>query len=367
MRWKTLLKKCPAVIFCSFLAVYSFAGNSGFLVSGGQLVPTVKTDIELKSEVLSITLTDRGYTDIDVYYEFFNPGTSIMFKVYFEAKGGDGYKVKSTEDSHPFISDFNVIVNGARQTCRTKLIQENGFREIASVEECRDIPFSFGYFFTACFKPGDNTVHHTYRIKNSGSEFNTFHIPYMLTPAMKWGNKCIGEFTLLINSVTTAKHFCIDNAPFRTLDFHIAGGDGKTRQTCFSGRKVTEVCIRNASAIWKAENFKPASEMDIYSADWMVTDNFSRILTEGLFYDRAIPGYQPTDNLSKTEIKILRSLPFASRGMVFSDSELNKFFNGIWWYMPDPDWKKSTKGFTPEEKKMLSKTESAGIPHPNNR
>ena len=45
--------------------------------------------------------------------------------------------------------------------------------------------------------------------------------------------------------------------------------------------------------------------------------------------------------------RVLRNLPYAHRGHVFKDARLKKFFESLWWYMPDPAYKDSTDDFTP--------------------
>jgi hypothetical protein len=32
---------------------------------------------------------------------------------------------------------------------------------------------------------------------------------------------------------------------------------------------------------------------------------------------------------------------------VFRDKRLREYFEGLWWYMPDPDYKDDTSDFTP--------------------
>ena len=60
------------------LCVFSARANDGtYYTSGNQLVPLQETDIRVRKEVLTITLMDNGYARVDVWYDFWNPGTSV--------------------------------------------------------------------------------------------------------------------------------------------------------------------------------------------------------------------------------------------------------------------------------------------------
>lgn len=49
------------------------ANDSAYFTSGNQLIPLGETNISVKKEILSITIGDDSYADVDVYYEFYNP------------------------------------------------------------------------------------------------------------------------------------------------------------------------------------------------------------------------------------------------------------------------------------------------------
>ena len=53
------------------------------------------------------------------------------------------------------------------------------------------------------------------------------------------------------------------------------------------------------------------------------------------------------------EKKILNNLPYANRGLVFQDKELQAFFEKQWWYMPDLSYKASADDFTEFDKELL--------------
>jgi hypothetical protein len=51
--------------------------------------------------------------------------------------------------------------------------------------------------------------------------------------------------------------------------------------------------------------------------------------------------------------RILRNLPYASRGYVFKDQKLAAYFKSLWWYMPDPNWVQRTADFTEQERELI--------------
>ena len=56
------------------IASVSMMANDGtYYTSGNQLIPLQETSISVKKEILTISLRDNGYADVDVYYEFYNP------------------------------------------------------------------------------------------------------------------------------------------------------------------------------------------------------------------------------------------------------------------------------------------------------
>ena len=52
--------------------------------------------------------------------------------------------------------------------------------------------------------------------------------------------------------------------------------------------------------------------------------------------------------------RIIRNLPYASRGYVFKDASLRAYFISQWWYMPDASWNGSTDDFLPNEWKLIN-------------
>lgn len=371
MKNKTRLATAIAIIFSAL----SVSANDGvYYATGNQLVPIHETDIAVTKEVLTISLCDDGYARVDVQYEFMNNGEDKTVEMGFEAQPpyNAEYEI-STDGKHPSIKDFTVTLNGSRLDYRNAIVN-SGFDE-----DCDFVPidlkkydlkesessalydpqtneyvhFAYAYYFTAHFKKGLNTVHHTYRYEMSCGVGRTFEVDYWLRPAMRWANRQIDDFTLRIKADNTAKHFIIADSLFASSPFRVTEGTGKIRKNDF-GYETTydEIVLRNGTVEWHATNFKPIDDLNISSAD--IRTSFNENYSFSYFYDRSST-YVPSWNDQAIDKRILRNMPYAHRGYVFKDAKLQKYFNKLWWYMPDPQWKASTDDFTPSELERIEK------------
>jgi len=367
------------------LAALTAWGNDGvFCVNGNHLVPVEETDIALTREVLTISLGDDGYASVDVQYELTNNGREKIVTMGFEAEAPYNDDVPfSPQGIHPYISDFTVEMNGEElsymnavvktqydSVCdfrplnlkRWKAYGETKMRDGENLPHnallydiSRDslISFSYAYYFVARFREGRNVIHHTYRYRMSWGVGRTFEVPYWLMPAMRWANRQIDDFTLRIRAPHTAKHFFVEDSVFADASFAVTEGAGKIRKTKTYGDLYVEMALRDGSVEWHARNFRPKANMTVQSAERLHYDDFKL----GTFYDRS-EGYMPGSYMIepdkvKEQQRILTNLPYASRGYVFKDKKLRKYFSQFWWYMPDPSWQPDTSDFTPREWKLV--------------
>ena len=106
------MKKCLSLAVV-LIVVLSAPANDGVLyVNGNHLVPVQETDIALTKEVLTISLCDDGYAQVDVQYVLTNRGQEKTVTMGFEA--GAPYNDEapfSPQGIHPYISDFTVVMN----------------------------------------------------------------------------------------------------------------------------------------------------------------------------------------------------------------------------------------------------------------
>lgn len=351
------IKKTISILlfFIIYLFSTSYANDGVYYTSGSMLIPVQETDITVEKEILTISLCDDGYARVDVQYVFNNRGPEKVLKVGFEA--ARPYNTIDTIDPtgrHPYISDFTVIMNGQPLRYSNAVVVANRINEIYTGPE-EGVPEEFGayayaYYFRAEFKPGINKVHHTYKYKMSYGVGRTFEVPYWLTPATRWGNGQIDDFTLRIKAEGTEKHFVIEDSIFRAAEFRIVDGTGKIRHSQYGwSGSLVEVALRNGTVEWHSVNFKPEKDMNIQSADTYIA--FNKEFPLGSFYDRSDNFYFWTDK--KIPKTLVNALPYAHRGYVFRKKKLQKLFSSFWWYMPDPEYVKSTKDFTPREHRLL--------------
>lgn len=378
------MKRLSMFLIVALAAVTAWSNDGVFCVNGNHLVPVQETDIALTREVLTISLGDDGYASVDVQYELNNSGREKIVTMGFEAGAPYNDDVAfSPQGIHPYISDFTVEMNGEalswmnavvssqygvdcdfvpldlkrwKTDAETKMHNGEDLPHNALLYDIsRDslIDFAYAYYFVARFREGRNTIHHTYRYRMSWGVGRTFEVPYWLLPAMRWANRQIDDFTLRIRAPRTAKHFFVEDSVFAQSPFVVTEGVGKIRKTKNWDELFVEMALRDGTVEWHAENFRPKANMTVQSAERLHYDDFKL----GTFYDRSegyMPGsYMVEPDKVKEQQRILTNLPYASRGYVFKDKKLRKYFSQFWWYMPDPSWQPDTSDFTPREWKLV--------------
>ena len=382
------MKKLLLAVTALIVTLNARANDGVFYVNGNHLVPVQETDIALTSEVLTITLGDDGYACVDVQYVLTNRGQEKTVTMGFEASAPyNDDEPFNPKGIHPYIHDFTVVMNGQQLTYTNAVVKEEydkdcdfqplDLKQWKSYGEVKmrdgdDLPnnsmlydaeldslvgFGYAYYFKARFLPGRNTIHHTYNYRMSYGVGRTFEVPYWLTPAMRWANRQIDDFTLRIKATNTAKHFLVEHSIFAQSKFVVTEGVGKVRQNKWYDELFTEIALRNGTVEWHGRNFKPEDNMNIQSAERLYYENFKL----GIFYDRSdtyMPGgYMTEPTQSQEERRILKNLPYANRGYVFKDKKLQRYFSQFWWYIPDASWKADTHDFTPREWRLINNGE----------
>lgn len=364
------------------MALPSMANDGTYYTRGNQLVPLQETDISVKKEVLTISLMDNGFARVDVQYEFWNPGSARRITMGFEADPPYNFDYKFYPDGvHPSISLFTVEMNGRQLSYRNAacVLEENRNCKLplrfidttkryyvnddnylyedkggkTPTDNSAGLSFAYVYYFDADFQPGLNRVHHTYVYRMSSVVGNPYLVDYKLTPASRWAGGMIEDFTLTIRADNTAKHFYVFDTLFGDASFTVSEGMGKTRRSQQHYGNPTEVSLRNGSITLHCTQFSPKSELAIMSVgyDGIYVDNTCFV---GGSYDRISREYWgpyenqrmvPADKAFRQ--RVIRNLPFANRGHVFKDKRLREYFEGLWWYMPDPTYDDDTSDFTP--------------------
>lgn len=373
----------------AILTISASANDGVYYTSGNQLIPLEETDIAVQSEVLTISLKDDGTSSVDVYYELYNRGESKTVLMGFEAEPSYNAEIElDPMGVHPYIKNFKVEMNGQSiaydnavavipsdknamervDLSRWKAYPEgltindlydcNGKSELSEddllSDSLRSITVAYVYYFKANFAPGINKVHHTYTFTNSTSVGYQYLIPYKLSPATRWANHQIDDFRLRIEARNTAKYFYV-NLIDSLAKPQIISGNGKMRPVLlpYDMGKATMVALRNGIVEWHISGFRPENELSIGSADVVENESCGKNGKEcqlGQYYDRGV-GFCPTFyyKMRNGDKRILRNLPFASRGYVFRDKNLAQYFSQFFWYMPDKSYKPNTDDFTPQE------------------
>ena len=382
------MKRIVLILAVMMASVAGRCNDGVFYVNGNHLVPIQETDIALTKEVLTISLCDDGYARVDVQYVLTNSGKEKTVTMGFEAGAPYNDDVAfNPKGIHPYISDFTVEMNGEELTYMNAVVKSESHTDCdfqplnlkrwksydeTKMRDGEELPnnsllydisrdslidFAYAYYFVARFQEGRNTIHHTYRYRMSYGVGRTFEVPYWLLPAMRWANRQIDDFTLRIEAPQTAKHFFVEDSVFAQSAFAVTEGVGKVKKTKWYDELFVEMVLRDGTVEWHAEGFKPKGDMTIQSAERLHYDDYKL----GTFYDRS-DGYMPGSfviepDKVKEHRRILANLPYASRGYVFKDKKLRKYFSQFWWYMPDPSWKPDTSDFTPREWKLINKGE----------
>lgn len=388
---KSFIGRIIAMITFTLTTVMTYANDGEFHISGNHLVPISNTDIKIVKEVLTIRLSDTtDYTYVDVDYTFLNTSSEPKtIKMGFEAKIEDdwAYLPAETHKGHPSIWNFNVEMNGkhVNHTNEYAFYEDSVHLDyknfpvdktkwVLGGKEYRDMddgtwwdqglmnratkefkPYAHVYLFSATFLPGENKIHHTYIYDCGRAITEDFMVRYWLTPAMRWNASKIEDFTLRIVA-EGSKHFRI-SGPFDKGSFNIANGMGKHRKSQYGGK---EVVLRNATIEYHCKDFIPDADLWINSFDGnLYNDKHKKGITAqtgayyryGNFFGRLQNGFEGFNDFEK---RVIRNLPYASRGYVFKDKKLADYFSQFYWYMPDPEWQASTKDFSPREREFIT-------------
>lgn len=337
-------------LFILILPSFGFANDGVFYASGNTLVPLQETQVQLKKEILKFFVVDHEFMNVEVDFEFYNPGKARTLTVGFVTPPADG-DVSEEEQKHPFISNFTVNVNGRIISYKIKKMSQTSFKMGDAEREGND----FVYYFPVTFKKGLNKIRHTYRFRGASGVELQRDFDYQITTGKRWANKQIDDFELQIH---------LDNgifaipASFRS-DAKLAGwrivGDGTiedgTRQWFFEDApRVRMVHLNKGYLLLKEKNFKPDTDIFFgeynWGANWVsIWCDFAQECVEAeslekvvkFFNLRPYEGYEDEDftGLGKKELKYARNYFYAVRGLSFKDAELKNFYAQFFWYKPN--------------------------------
>lgn len=184
-------------IFLLHFILLPFTGlcNDGaFYAQGSTLFPIKETTISLKKEILNLTRLVRDTMQVDIHFEFYNPGEEKELIVGFVTPPASG-GAEQYRQKHPHISRFMVMVNDRLLEYKVTRMDSTGFSVPGNKITGRD----FIYYFTVRFKKGITVIKHSYVYKASGSVEMSPTFDYRLTTGNMWANSSIESFELNIN------------------------------------------------------------------------------------------------------------------------------------------------------------------------
>lgn len=342
-----------------------FANDGAFFAKGNHLIPINETDISVRKEILTLKKIRNKFIEVTVYYEFFNPNEDKKITVGFEAFSPSG-DVDGTPKNghHPYMRDFTVELNNSilkynvayvsdslyNKTGKIKSLNEPNRNDITNVNA---VDFYYVYYFEANFKKGINIVKHTYNYDLSGSIDLNYHFEYVLTAANRWANKQIDDFTLIID-IGEFETFSINKSFFKNANEWLINGIGKTED--IKGYKNSSIendavkfHLQKGNLIFQKKNFKINGDLFLYAQNYLGIKNLQYI-PFSYFQEDSIN--DPKDDLQR---KVLKNLPFARRGYVFQNQDLNDFYKKLEWYIPNPNYAPNAEILTENEKKWIDK------------
>ena len=384
------MKRFFALLSLVLVSLLGARANDGvFYAQGNQLIPITETDITVQKEILTINRIGKtDWVEITVYYEFFNPtGKTKTVLVGFEAASPYPYEGLGDFPEQPNIRDFKVIMNGQALSYRVAPVASeqfeydktgtsvppyyvNGKVQGMTKKQCEDAvkeadefyyPFDYVYHFNAEFKPGLNTVQHSYCFVMSSSVDMNYSLPYVLTAACRWANHQIDDFTLNIN-MGDAESFAIYPYFYKTAKDWTINGVGKTDITPFGGEDSVRFHIREGGLTFHKMNFKPEGELFLFqeNAWWSVYNDEGPISSASIvsaakefYYDWSFILEEEVQS-TPADARILRNLPFAHHGYVFKSKDLQKYFESTNWYIPNPDYVADMTALTEKEQQWVN-------------
>jgi hypothetical protein len=349
-------------IILFFLLGISLSANDGtFYTNGNQLIPLIETDISIRKEILTLKKIRNQYIEVTVYYEFFNPKDEKKLTVGFEAFSpmGDADR-KPINNHHPYIKDFTVELNGTILKHDVAIVPDSLYFKSGKIKSLDftkyndfDDDFFYVYHFDANFKKGLNIIKHTYSYNLSNSVVFNYDFQYILTTANRWSNKQIDDFTLVIDA-GELEDFSINKTFFQSKNEWIINGIGISQEfkadlNLGIETDAVRFYIQRGNLIFQKKNFKINGDLFLASQNYNFLQN-SKSLPFSYFQDSKINNPQ-----TEFEKKCLKNLPFARRGYIFQNQELNFYFKKMDWYIQNPNYEPIIENLTEIEKKWIEK------------
>jgi len=342
---------------------YNSANDALFYGSGNQLIPLIENDISVQKEILIITQNNSKFY-VNVYYEFYNPSNEKEILVGFEASSPDGaVSFEPVDGRHPNMNDFCALVDGVSvkydiayvkdsNYIKSGIIKGKPLQQVINEIDEYSANFFYVYNFKVKFKKGITKISHSYNY-DASSKFNyeDYYFLYNLTPAIRWANRQIDDFTLILK-IGEFETFNINRTFYSDKNDWIINGVGNAfdkKADLFgdSAEPITKFNMQQGYLIFQKKNFKPKGELQIISEYGLMSDGeFNHVLA---FKDSSMV----TDSIKPLQRLILKNYPFARRGYIFRNQELNKYYRTLDWYIPDPNYIPKVEALSEKEQTWI--------------
>ncbi len=372
----------PFLIIPVLLTTPALANDSSYYASGNQIIPLQETDISIKKEILTIKRIEDNKVRITVDYTFHNPKEEKSLLMGFEADNPYGDTIETPKNGrHPYIENFSVNFNGKAIPHKVSYLtpahqQDDESKNLYTIDDLNKNQLTpkadnqnasdkiYVYHFPATFATGDTQVIHTYDYDISSAVFIETEIDYLLTPALRWANNQIDDFTLIID-LGEFQQYHINPTFFDNINSWTTEGRVKitmenvTNAMSDETKKMLTVCQHHGSVTFHTKNFKPKGELSLFANRTLIRDEIldSKSLKLSLQdYPWLHEELTLKDEFTR---KTLENFPYARRGYLFQNKELKAFYESQPWYMPDPNYKNPI--LTDEEKEWLQELKKLKI------
>jgi hypothetical protein len=306
------VKKTLLIIFTfSFLELINANEAYYYYASGGNIIPSENTNVQMVEEIINIELFDKFYK-INVDFTFYNHGETEKLLVGFPY-----FYASNAYEGSGGIYDFKTFVN-------EKLVEHSNTPIDIMMEydptwkrDGNDINMNYAFTKEVEFIKGQiTTTKVEYNVKYGGTKpFRT--VNYFYGSGKNW-NKEIGKMTIIINYT--------DNWIYTIFmrDIDIA-----------KNMKIDDNKIEI-----NLENIEP-DEKDriiISTGSPMFDLSIGMSLPDDFVYSREIIKKNDLSFFSKSNLRTLRNLFYALYGYDFKDERLRNYFSQKSWYKINPDF-----------------------------
>lgn len=365
-------------ILSLLLIVSTTMSNDGaFYAEGNLLIPIRDNVISVPKEILSIDRIDDKHVKVTVEYTFYNEQSNPREVVVgFEASSPYGdVEGMPHNGEHPYIKDFSVKLNNDYLHYDVALVKDSLYEvssnhiigineeELLGDEFNTMAPdFYYVYYFSANFNPGENYLVHTYTFKLSGGIGFYYYFDYLLSPAARWKNGIIKDFTLQID-MGEFEEFYMEPVWSAPIEWEVEGVVKDNLPSKYNSERL-QVFTRGGSITYHCDNFyAEGGDLKLYASYPLSSDEMQNIeIFDASKHKLPFPLYKIKSgipSIDERSYKILRNLPFARRGYIFKTDFIQKYYESLSWYSPDPDYDPVVDQLTPDEVRWVKTIRTA--------